>query len=170
MDEKKFHDLLIRSQIGDAQAYQCLLELSYTYLNNRLKKWLSRAELREEVTQEILLGLHHSLKTFTPGHNSLAWIHAITRYKVIDYLRKNPHQFQEFIDNVTNEEDSTNELIEAVYMALDKLSPEVKAAITLTKLEGYSTQEVAKKLGMKENALRTKLSRAFAKIREELIK
>ncbi|MBY0414905.1 MAG: hypothetical protein K2Q18_12110, partial [Bdellovibrionales bacterium] len=138
MEKELFNELLRKSQLGDSIAYEFFLTKCNVYLLNRLKRWIRRSEVREEITQEILLGIHHGLKTYQVGLSSTAWINAITKYKVIDFLRKNPHKFEEFTDLVTNEDEDTNELIESIYSAMEGLAPETKQAIMMTKIEGHS--------------------------------
>jgi RNA polymerase sigma factor (sigma-70 family) len=55
-----------------------------------------------------------------------------------------------------------------VKLALSKLSPAERAALVMWEVEGRSTQEIAKELGIKESAVRHTVSRARASLRKVL--
>lgn len=175
MTENNFSQLLKLAQNGDKPAYSLFLTECTVYLRMRLKKWIKRSEIREEITQDILIGIHRNLHTYRPELRAEAWIIGIAHYKVIDYFRKNPSRFQEVnidsihgqIDDVTNNSKETNSSIDELDAIFKNLSPTTKNAIILTKIDGLSTKEAADKLGLKENALRTRISRALQKIKEE---
>ncbi len=167
MTKNNFSHLLTKAQDGDHASYALFLKECHIHLDRRLTKWIRRPEVREEIIQEILLGIHRNLASFHPDRNAEAWIAGITRYKLIDYFRKNPHKFQILDFDVTNLDDSSNEhiMIDDVFSSLPDL---LKEAILMTKVQGLSTKEAALKLGVKENAIRTRISRALTKLREEL--
>ena len=55
-----------------------------------------------------------------------------------------------------------------IKLALSKLSPAERAALVMWEVEGRSTQEIAKELGIKESAVRHTVSRARASLRKVL--
>jgi len=55
-----------------------------------------------------------------------------------------------------------------VKLALSKLSPAERAALVMWEMEGRSTKEIAKELGIKESAVRHTVSRARASLRKVL--
>jgi RNA polymerase sigma factor (sigma-70 family) len=55
-----------------------------------------------------------------------------------------------------------------IKLALSKLSPAERAALVMWEVEGRSTQEIAKELGIKESAVRHTVSRARASLRRVL--
>lgn len=158
-------ELLIKAQDGDKTSYNLFLRECSVYLQYRLKKWNNRPEIIEEITQEILIGIHRNLHTFLPDRDAGAWIMGIAKFKVIDFLRKNPHKFQELNFDVTNiQVDTNNDLDDA----FDDLPQLIKEALLMTKVQGLSTREVAINLGIKENALRTRISRALSRLKKDL--
>jgi RNA polymerase sigma-70 factor (ECF subfamily) len=165
MPENKFSNLLLAAQSGDKDAYNLFLQQSTTLLRTRLGRWIKQKEVREEVAQEVLIAIHRNLQTFQPGRSAEAWLIGIAKYKIADYFRKNPHQFQELSGDVTIPDESTNDLLDV----LEELPDSLKEALYMTKVEGLSTKAAAEKLGIKENALRTRISRALAKLKEEIL-
>ena len=164
MNKINLTELLIKAQDGDKTSYGLFLKECSIYLKYRLKKWNSRPEVVEEITQEVLIGIHRNLQTFLPGRNAEAWIMGIAKFKVIDFLRKNPHKFQELNFDVTSDENETNYDMEDIFSDLPEM---IQEALLMTKIQGLSTKEAALKLGIKENALRTRLSRALSRFRKD---
>jgi len=165
MPQNKLSELLIAAQSGDQKAYEQFLNECTVLLRGRLSRWIKQFELREEIAQEVLIGVHRNLHTFQPGRSAEAWVIGIAKYKIADYFRKTPHKFQELTKDVTFQDESTNDLLETI----EELPSNLKEALYLTKVEGLSTKDAAKKLGIKENALRTRISRAIAKLKEEIL-
>lgn len=159
-----FNELLILAQNGDKSAYCEFLTLCSSFLRNKLSRSIRRIEIREEIVQETLIGIHKNLHTFQIDRDAHAWVYGIARFKVADYFRKNPHQFSELKFDVTFEENQTNDVEESL-LGLPEL---VREALVMTKIDGLSTKEAAVKLGIKENALRTRISRALSKLKAEL--
>lgn len=159
-------ELLIKAQDGDNTSYDLFLRECSVYLRYRLRQCNKRPEIVEEIVQEVLIGIHRNLHTFLPGRNAHAWIAGIAKYKTIDYLRRNPHKFEELSFDVTNDQSDANYELEVLLQDLPDL---IKEALILTKIQGLSTKEAASSLGIKENALRTRISRALSKIKKDLM-
>ncbi|HET8965055.1 MAG TPA: RNA polymerase sigma factor, partial [Candidatus Acidoferrum sp.] len=60
------------------------------------------------------------------------------------------------------------ELREMINQNLDELSPLLRTAFVLREVQGYSTGEAAKKLGVTENTLKARLWRARHQMAERL--
>ena len=60
------------------------------------------------------------------------------------------------------------EIREMLSENLDKLSPLLRTAFVLREVQGYSTGEAAKKLGVTENTLKARLWRARHQLAEKL--
>lgn len=178
--KKNLTELLILTQNGDNHAYSLFLSQTADFLRKIMSKWIKNSEIKEELVQETLLSIHQNVHTFQPDLKAEPWISTIARYKVIDYLRKNRHQYQELTVDVTNSLQDTNSLLEShddswryfhelIKNELDKLDDLSKMAIIKTKFEDKSTKEAAVELGLKENALRTRISRGIQTLRKNLL-
>jgi RNA polymerase sigma-70 factor (ECF subfamily) len=165
MPEKNLSALLERAQGGDRDAYEEFLLETLHFLRGALGRFVPRPEVREEIAQEVLIAVHKNLQTFVRGRRAEAWVMGIARYKVADYFRANPRQFEELADDVTIAPDATKDLEEALALLPENL----RDALILTKIEGLSSKAAAGALGVRENALRTRVSRALAKLKEELL-
>lgn len=171
MLDNQTKDLLLRSQAGDKEAYRALLEQLSTYINSSLRRKIGINDNNDDLTQEILLGVHKSLNTYNPSYPVRAWLLGIIRYKLADYFRsigKEQGQFSLVEDDGIAqeyrgpEEEFGRRLF--VQSFLEELSACTKKAIILTKVEGRTIKEASQILGVKEVNLRKQLSRAMKQL------
>lgn len=177
--KKNLTELLILAQNGDNIAYSQFLTDSSILLRRVTSKWIKNAEIREEIIQETLLGVHQNIHTFQNNLKAEPWLSTIARYKTIDYLRKNRHQFQELTEAVTNslintnssskEDNVLNDYQDLLRVELKKLDPLSQLIIEKTKIEQKSTRQTAIELGIKENAVRTRISRGIQKLKDNIL-
>jgi len=179
--KKSLTDLLILAKEGDEIAYREFLIEASVFVRRILSKWLKNSEIREEIVQESLISIHQNLHTFQLNLKAEPWISTISRYKVIDFFRKNKHFSSHISFEVTNlnpdsyfvlnevsEEDYWNDWRDLFYLELSKLDNIAKDAIIKTKIEEKSTKAAASELGINENALRTRVSRGLQKLKKSL--
>ena len=62
----------------------------------------------------------------------------------------------------------SQETVNEIEHAIDELPEQCREVFTLTRLEGLSYQEVAEKLGISINTVRTQITRAMAKLQKSL--
>src|SRR6266403_8418 len=76
---------------GEAIVYERMLKELASALRRSLAPRLVRvgfgAHETEDLVQEILIGLHNKRHTWDPARPFLPWLHTITRYKLIDFMR-----------------------------------------------------------------------------------
>ena len=103
--ELRLHGLMLRGLDGDAAAYRSFLQASSSHLRaffrRRLQRWPDEVE---DLVQECLLAIHNQRLTYDTGVPLTSWIHAIARYKLIDWLRR--HGRREAQHQPYDEEDS----------------------------------------------------------------
>ncbi len=171
-DGYDLEDLLFKSLNGDKHAYRQFFQ-GITPLVESIAQKAFKKEDVSDIVQEIFLSIHKSLPSFDPGRPVKPWVAAIANRRVIDYIRKlstrNDKEELTADGDVTIYVDQTNTTItDDVPPVLDILPEETKRAIVLTKFEGYSTKEAADILGLKSNALRTRISRGLNLIKRKI--
>src|SRR6266850_7411369 len=89
--------LMLASMDGDAAAYRLLLDgLSRrlrAYYKGKLARLGRGAAEAEDLVQEAVLAIHFKRHTYDPAEPLTPWVHAIARYKLIDFLRRNRASF-----------------------------------------------------------------------------
>jgi hypothetical protein len=97
---------------------------------------------------------------FTP------WIHAIARYKFLDYLRRTKSSFKDLPFENAHELTSNSDMT-AVDSGLDlqgllsEISSKAREAIQYVKLDGLSVSEAAARSGMSESAVKVAVHRGL---------
>ena len=88
--EQRLHALLLQGLAGDAAAYHRFLKALTAHLRAYFRKRLfQRPDEVEDLVQETLLAVHNQRHTYRTDQPLTAWVHAISRYKLIDWLRAN---------------------------------------------------------------------------------
>jgi len=146
---------------------------------NRILKDKAKAE---EITQEALVKFMLAAPELSSDDHALSYLHRTIENLCIDLFRaENRRPNLVALDEATVEIDSTwqvpgdhSSAISAaedaaiIRQALSLLSPAERTALVMWEVEGRSTTEIAKELGIKESAVRHTVSRARASLRKIL--
>lgn len=139
----------------------------------------------EDLTQDVFVRVFNSLSQYKPGTFE-GWLHRITTNLFLDKMRRKARIRFDFMaddDGSVATSDSFDraersgqpeDAFEMGHMgadiieALADLPPEYRAAVVLSDIEGLSYEEIAATLGIKLGTVRSRLSRARARLRESL--
>jgi RNA polymerase sigma-70 factor, ECF subfamily len=178
---------LIRAgQRGDAQAVEALFSRYQRPLFQTALRVLGNAEDAEDALQDGLLSAYRNLKRFEGRSQFSTWLTRIVinaalmrrrsaKARPAISLDETPREdelpaSERFADSGPNPEQVfvSTELREMISENLDELSPLLRTAFVLRDVQGYSTGEAAKKLGVTENTLKARLWRARHQLAERL--
>ena len=170
---------LIRAgQRGDAQAIETLFRRYHRPLFQTALRVLGNAEDAEDALQDGLLSAYRNLKRFEGRSQFSTWLTRIVinaalmkrrsaKARPAVSLDETHHEdelpaAERFADDSPNPEQlyAGTEIREMINENLDELSPLLRTAFVLREVQGYSTGEAAKKLGVTENTLKARLWRA----------
>ena len=146
---------------------------------NRIVKDKAKAE---EITQEALVKFMLAAPELSSDNHALSYLHRTIENLCIDLFRaENRRPNLVALDDATAEVESTwqvsgdhSQAISSaedaaiIRQALSLLSPAERAALVMWEVEGRSTKEIAKELGIKESAVRHTVSRARTSLRKVL--
>jgi RNA polymerase sigma-70 factor, ECF subfamily len=178
--ERELRALMIASLGRDAGAYHQLLERLTGHLRAYYRLRFARighgAAEAEDLLQEALIALHTHRDTYDPELPFTPWIHAIARYKFLDYLRRTKTSLKDVPLEGSEELPSLSDLT-AIESGLDlerllsQISSKARDAIQYVKVEGLSISEAARRCGMSESAVKVAVHRGLkamaVRIREE---
>ncbi len=123
---------------------------------------------REDVLQEVLMAIHMKRDTWRQDQPIRPWIFAITRYKIIDLLRKKGRaqtvDIDEFSDVLAADEVDPSAQMDLDSL-VDKLKGKQAVVVKAIAFEGLSHSDVAERLGIKETAVRVNFHRGLEKLR-----
>ena len=176
--ELRLHALFMQGLTGDEAAYRDFLQASATHLRAFLRRRLSRwPDEVEDLLQESLLAIHNQRMTYDPSAPLTAWLYAIAKYKLIDWLRR--HARREMQNDVLDDENElfstadadANEAHRDLAVLLDLLPEQQRAAIMHTKVDGWSVRETAVALKISEASVKVAVHRGLktlaTKLRDE---
>ena len=176
--ELRLHALLVQGLAGDEAAYRDFLQASATHLRAFLRRRLSRwPDEVEDLLQESLLAIHNQRMTYDPSAPLTAWLYAIAKYKLIDWLRR--HARREMHNGPLDDENElfstadadANEAQRDLATLLELLPEQQRAAIMHTKVDGWSVRETALALKISEASVKVAVHRGLktlaAKLRDE---
>jgi RNA polymerase sigma-70 factor (ECF subfamily) len=173
--EARLRELLVRGLAGEAAAYQGFLKELSAHLRGFLRKRLARLpDDVEDLVQESLLAVHNQRHTYDAGQPLTAWVHAIARYKLVDFLRRRGSR-----DALTDPLEDEGEILRfADYEAVDarrdierllvELPDRHRLPIVHVKLEGLSVAEAARLTGMSESAVKVGVHRGLKALAAKL--
>lgn len=139
----------------------------------------------EDLTQDVFVRVFNSLSQYKPGTFE-GWLHRITTNLFLDKMRRKARIRFDFMadeDGAVATSDSFDRAERSgqpedafdmghmgadIIEALADLPPEYRAAVVLSDIEGLSYEEIAATLGIKLGTVRSRLSRARARLRESL--
>ena len=165
-----------------------IAQFSSFYSENRYEliahanRILKDKTVAEEVTQEALVKFMLAAPELESNSHALSYLHRTIENLCIDLFRaENRRPNLVALDDATAEVESTWQVsgdhslaISAaedaaiIRQALSLLSPAERAALVMWEVEGRSTADIAKELGIKESAVRHTVSRARASLRKVL--
>lgn len=158
---------------GDRAALRTLYERHAPWLVLRLARRCADPGLVEEVVQDTFVAVWKGAKRYRGQGEVAAWIWGIGIRRLIDRLRRNPAPIPVAAQSrvvMTSAEDHV--LLGVEYgdlgVALNRLSPELRAVMQATVLDGLTTKEAARLLGIPQGTVKTRLMRARAQLREVL--
>jgi RNA polymerase sigma-70 factor, ECF subfamily len=174
--EQALRQWLLAGLAGDEAAYRRFLSALSAHLRGFVRRRLARRPADvEDLVQEILLAVHDKRHTYRAGEPLTAWIHAIARYKLIDYFRAWSRQdalnesFDDESEWIAASELEPSEARRDLGKLLDTLPDRQRLPIVHVKLEGLSVAETARMTGLSESAVKIGVHRGLkalaAKIR-----
>src|ERR1700687_5076122 len=170
---------LIRAgQRGDSEAVETLFRRYHRPLFQTALRVLGNAEDAEDALQDGLLSAYRNLKRFEGRSQFSTWLTRIVINAALMRRRSAKARPAVSLDETPREDElpaserygddgpnpkqvyAGTERREMINENLDELSPLLKTAFLLREVQGYSTGEAAKQLGVTENTLKARLWRA----------
>jgi RNA polymerase sigma factor (sigma-70 family) len=163
---------------GDESAYLRLVDRSASTVCSIALAIVRNVEASEDVAQEVFLAAWTNLRKLRNPASYLPWLRQITRNQAHLWLREHRREVfagDEVLASVVDErltpadELLRNEEHRVLAEVLSEMPEETREVVILYYREHSSAQHVADLLGISEDAVRQRLSRARAKIREEML-
>ncbi len=171
---------------GDRTEFAALVEAYYAMIYRLAIKMVGNPQDAEDILQETFIKAYRHLKDFD-GRSSLStWLYRVATNEALMFLRRK-HPEQVSIDEPLDSREGEMEPVQIVDWcclpekellssearlhldrAIEKLSPSLRVVFILRDIQGLSTLETSEVLNLSETAVKTRLSRARLRLREEL--
>lgn len=159
--------LLVAARAGDTAAYNAFLSELSVLLRPFLRRHLRRHDSDiEDVLQNVLLAIHTHRENYDASRRPLtAWVYAMTRYKLIDHLRREGLRAHIALDGIDDlfatETADAGDIQRDLDRLVGQLPGKQREAIQLVKIEERSLREAATATGLSETAVKVNVHRAI---------
>jgi RNA polymerase sigma-70 factor, ECF subfamily len=172
-DQRSDEELVAALADGDRGALRELHQRHAPWLLLRLSRRCPDAGLVDEAVQDTFLALWRKPRSYKGTGAVAAWIWGIGVRRLIDLVRRRPAATAAWADAeiVQSAEDQVLLGVEHGDLAgaLNRLSPELRAVVQATVLDGLTTREAARLLGIPAGTVKTRMMRAKPQLREALL-
>jgi RNA polymerase sigma-70 factor (ECF subfamily) len=177
--EPELRGLMLASQGGDEASHRTLLErLSRhlrAYYKRRLAGFGKGATEAEDLVQEALLAIHIQRHSYHPAEPLTPWVHAIARYKLIDFLRRSRMShvdvsIDEVDDIMAHDDHFATENSYDIRRLIGRLPKNMQCAIGAVKLDGLSVAEAAQRCRLSEPAIKVSIHRGLKALADLIAK
>lgn len=168
---------------GDRLAWDTVVQRHWRRVFNIAYKFVGRHEEAEDLTQEIFLKLFKALKTFDRRANFQTWLVSISRNLCIDHYR-----------SVRRERELVDRSVDAADLSLAAKGPDafsrlqrldrrellrrgmlglpgtLRTAVLMRDIQDLSYQEIARRLGLPEGTVKSRISRGRGELARQVAK
>jgi len=178
--------LVARAQAGDPSAYDELVIKYSPRLYGLLYHMTSNHEDTNDLLQEVFAKAYRSIAGFRGKSSFYTWIHSIAVNMAINFLKKRGKRYHLSLDDVDsgvrNDKDFIEltanstpvreadlaELQQRLNEAMQKLSHDHRAVVTMFDIQGMPHAEIARILGISEGTVRSRLFYAHRQLQNYL--
>ena len=170
-------ELVARTQSGDPTAFDRLVVKHSPRLYGLVYHMTSNHEDTNDLLQDIFAKSYRSITSFRGKSSFYTWMHTIAVNMTINFLKKRGRRFQmslddvdagiqtdrEFLEKIANHsvnpsrQASLGELQQRLNEAMQKLSPDHRAVVTMFDIQDMAHGEIAKIMGVSEGTIRSRL-------------
>jgi RNA polymerase sigma factor (sigma-70 family) len=163
---------------GDLGAMRLLYDRHAPWLSARLLRRCNSPEAVADVLQDTFLALWKGAERWRGDGEVAAWLWGIAIRRLVSRLRRRHEALVLPLEDVVSRgptEQSAEELVLLgveygdLGTALSRLSPDMRAVVQATVLDGLTSREAGQLLGVPTNTVKTRLHRAKAQLRLTLV-
>ncbi|MBP1614847.1 MAG: polymerase [Bacteroidetes bacterium] len=163
---------------GSQTAFSHLFSLYRKQVFYYCLHFVKDTELAEDITQDIFMNIWEKRKSIKSEYPFLAFLYTVTRHRICDILRSANTQsliYQSLLKKAVDYTEEVEQKIEekemqeALRNAMGKLTPRQKEVFKLSRIEGLSNKEIAKKLGISVFTVQDHIKASLETIRTYLL-
>ena len=174
-DTRSDEELMADLRDGDRSALRVLHVRHAPWLMLRLSRRCGDREVVDEAVQDTFLAIWRRPQGYKGTGPVAAWIWGIGVRRLIDLMRR--HKLSTLPLSEAPEKagaSAEEQVVDSVEhgdlaSALNRLSPELRAVVQATVLDGLTTREAGQLLGIPAGTVKTRMMRAKPQLREALL-
>jgi RNA polymerase sigma-70 factor (ECF subfamily) len=173
-------------QAGNPEEFSRLVDAYSSKIYRLAIRMLNQQQDAEDVLQETFLKAYRGLKSFDGRSKISTWLFRIATNEALMVIRRKHPEMVSIDEPVENEEGEqepvqiidwcclpeeellSEETRQRLDIAVQKLPERLRVVFLLRDMNDLSTHETAEVLGLSDTAVKTRLSRARLRLREEL--
>jgi RNA polymerase sigma-70 factor (ECF subfamily) len=157
---------------GDRRALRTLYDRHAPWLALRLSRRCGDRDIVDDALQDTFVAVWRQAARYDGRGEVAAWIWGIAIRRLIDLLRRRTPREIPLLERRESEPSVEEQVLLGVEYgdlagALNRLSPELRAVVQATVLDGLTTREAGRLLGVPPGTVKTRMMRARAQLREE---
>lgn len=178
MNVKKEIELIHSLKQGNPAAFEMLYRLYSEKVFNLSKLILKDSGWSEDVVQEVFVKIWNYKSTLEEHKNLWAYIYVLTKRLSLNKLRdiqKFDPKFEQLWNNLKIQGDCSHELLVArdlqkkIDNILDGLPERQKEVFMMSRVEGYTHQEIAERLNISPNTVKNHIIQVLKTLKKHLI-
>ena len=174
-------DMIERASRGDAAAFNRLMEQHERRMYAVALRMCGNREDAQDCLQEAMLRVYRAIGGFKGQSSFSTWVYRITMNTCLDELRRKKNRQSTSLDSLLDmgwsPSDDTNapekqamrsELRRNLNRAIQELPEEMRSAVVLREIQGFSYEEIAHMLEINVGTIKSRISRGREKLREKM--
>ena len=170
-------ELLAHIAAGDRDALRTLHDRHVVWLTLRLRRRCADRDVVAEAVQDAFVAVWRSAAKWDGRGEPAAWIWGIAIRRLIGVLRSRERWGRDRLSGAVPESEIMTTAEDEVLLgvehgdlagALRRLSPELRAVVQATVLDGLTTREAGRLLGIPAGTVKTRMMRARVELRGAL--
>ena len=173
--------LIQRAGEGDASAFNTLMEMHERRMYAVALRMCGNPEDAQDCLQEAMLRIYRAINSFKAQSSFSTWVYRITMNTCLDELRRRKNRPNTSLDGLydagwspvdpgqTPEKSALiTDMRRQLQAFIRELPEDMRAAIVLRDVEGYSYDEIASMLDVNVGTIKSRISRGREKLREKI--
>ncbi len=151
----------------DEHPFIKLIEQHDAAIGRICRSFCSTAEDREDLRQEILLNLWRGWKSYRPDHKAITWVYRVALNTAIGWRRHKKRQIETLsIDGFDLPDDAVLQEQSVHLKVLIAQLPVADQRLINLYLDGFSTEETGRIMGISQTNVTTRIGRIKEKLRK----
>ena len=181
--ERNEQKLIERASGGDPAAFNQLMAMHEKRMYAVALRMFANREDAQDCLQEAMLRIYRAISGFKGQSSFSTWVYRITMNTCLDEMRRKKNRPSTSLDNLLDQgwspSDGGNapersaiqtETRQMLAGAIRELPEDMRSAIVLRDVQGYSYDEIAQMLDVNVGTIKSRISRGREKLREKLSK